>query len=160
MIRILKIALVLLLVSCEGKSGMEYDLSKISCSEEWYEISGWSAESKDYGKLKELADVRRRLFDESLEGLSKEERQAIENGEDPFSSAEKYEEAVSYSKKFVTSLKGIEYVDDVTIDYYHGDALVITVHTKKPVSWRVYRKDIPEVWKGVPVFVLQSRKNA
>lgn len=139
---------------------MNYDLSNISCSEEWYEVSGWTSESEDYGKLKELAEVRSRLFEESLEGLSKEEREMIEKGEDPFSNGENYEEAVSYSKEFVDRLKAIEYVGDVTIDYYHGNTLVLTVHLKLPINWRVYRKEIPEVWKGVPVFVLPSSENA
>lgn len=135
---------------------MDYDLSKISCSEEWHEISGWSSESEDHGKLKELAEVRTRLFEESLEGLSEKERAVIEKGADPFSKAEKYEEAVIYAKEFVKRLKTIEYVDEVTIDHYHGNTLVLTAHISKPVNWRIYRKEIPEVWKGVPVFIMQQ----
>ncbi len=159
MYRVLLTTFLIVLVSCSKDTGMNYDLSKITCSEEWYEVSGWTSESKDFAKLKELAEVRSRLFQESLEGLSPSERESIEKGEDPFSNAEKFEEAFSYSKEFVAQLNEIEYVKDVTIDYYHGDSLVLTAHLNKPIDWRVYREKIPEVWRGVPVFVLQPINN-
>ena len=137
---------------------MDYDLSEITCSEEWHELSGWTGEGDDFSKLSELAALRKRLRDESLQEMTREEREAYEAGEGPFSNVERFQEAVEYAAEIINEVESLDYVSVVSIDAYHGGTLVMTAHLNKLVDWRIYRKEIPEVWKGVPIFVLQPRE--
>ncbi len=122
------LATLLALVSCAERSDMEYDLDEITCSEEWYELSGWSAESEDVDKLLELAKLRKRLREESLQDMTEEEREAYEAGEYPFSSVARYEEALEYASEMIKEVESLDYVDVVSIDAYHGGSLVMTAH--------------------------------
>lgn len=137
---------------------MNYDLNELCCSEEWVEVSGWNAEVFDLSKHNELGKLRARLVEESLNELTHAERLSYENGSFPFFDAEKYEEALEFSSSKIKHIESIDYVERVSLDIYHGNSLVVTTWLNRDINWRVYRKEIPEVWKGVPIFVVNHHK--
>ena len=87
--------------------------------------------------------------------MTEAERYLYERGEDPFSDASRYEEALAYASDIIKAIERLAYVDVVTVDFYHADSLVMTACLNKQVNWRVCREELPEIWKGIPVFVLQ-----
>ena len=133
----------------------------ISCLEEWLEGKGWSLglpiaeqERLEAGFGAEYGNVRAALWERHYLSLDSAERALLDADTHPSCSWNFAEEAKSYLEELRAQIAGSGFITEVEMSYYHGNTIVFTVWLNRNLSWREYRKVIPEFYRGFQVFVV------
>jgi hypothetical protein len=130
------------------------DISLFKCTEEWLEAIGFPNGNLPMERIHELGEWRSHLWDEHYRTLSPEDRDLLDSDLHPCLDADRYDEALDFTKAFRESMEALDFVERVSLDLYHGNSLVLTVILNRKMHWKQYRKEIPELYRGVPVFTL------
>ncbi|MEJ2591355.1 MAG: hypothetical protein P8178_08140 [Candidatus Thiodiazotropha sp.] len=128
------------------------ELPRFSCIEEWLEAKGIRNGYIPKNLRAEYADIRSLIWNHHYQSLSEDDKALLDSGKHPCENAERYEAALEYVQPFIQDMALLNYVKKVSLDYYHGNTLVLTVHLERPMHWSEYRTDIPELYRGVQVF--------
>jgi hypothetical protein len=128
--------------------------------DEWLERKGWSLDLNPEAQVRleaqfisELAEVRAALWKRHYRSLTSAEKAMLDDDTHPSCSGDRATEAESYLKEFRKVVDTSGFVSRVTMDGYHGNTIVFTVHLNRCLHWRDYRKYIPEFYRGFQVFV-------
>ena len=130
------------------------DLSRFSCIEEWLEAKGITDGDVPNDLLSEYAGLRSQIWDRHYQSLSEADKALVDSEDHPCDNADRYEEALQFVQQFVQEVESRKFVKKVSLDYFHGHTLVLTVHLTRPMHWGEYRPEIPELYRGVQVFTV------
>ena len=128
------------------------ELSRFSCIEEWLEDKGIRNGNIPNKLRTEYADMKSMIWNHHYQSLSEDDKALLDSRNHPCENAGQYEMALEYVQPFIQKMDLLNYVKKVSLDYYHGNTLVLTVHLDRPMHWSEYRTDIPELYRGVQVF--------
>ncbi len=128
-----------------------------SCTEEWEEARGITDNDVSLKLLSERVDLRTIVWEKHFQSLPPAEQKLLKSDNHPSLSSRFARQAANYCELLKNTLASVDYVTDVTLGAYHGDMLVLTVQLNKKVSWQEYRADIPELFMGFQVFVMQPQ---
>jgi hypothetical protein len=139
----------------------DQDYTDISCVDEWLEQMGWSPDSNAEAQestearfMSEYAKVRAAMWERHYRTLSSAEKAMLDDDTHPSSSWDRAVEAEFYLEEFRKVVEKSGFVSRVTMDLYHGNTIVFTVHLNRELRWRDYRQHIPEFYRGFQVFVV------
>jgi len=139
------------------------DYTDVSCVEDWLERKGWSKDLPDEEQRRvedkfigEYSNVRAAMWKRHYESLDPADKASLDNETHPSYSWDRAAEAEIYLNEFRNKLGAAEFIANVTMAHYHGDTIVFTVSLNRDLSWREYRKVIPEFFRGFQVFVVDS----
>jgi hypothetical protein len=120
----------------------------------WYEHHGleWP-DDVPAEKRQEWLAVREAVWNRHYASLSPRTRALLAEGRHASDSWEHAEEAERYATALAERLEGVAYVRGVSVGFYHGDTLVLTVAVDGDVSWHEFGRDVPELFEGFQVFV-------
>lgn len=128
--------------------------------EEWMESESVPAslsDIKDTGRreklLTKMAELRKKLWQAHLDTLTADERAKIEKHRHPAQSWSRSAEAEEYLQAFRQSLASNQYIAEVRVDRYPCDRLVLAVMLKRNMMPSMYRKFVPNFFKGFEVRV-------
>lgn len=144
----------------------DQDYTDISCLDEWLEQKGWSLDLSPEAQeqvearfTSEYAKVRAALWERHYRSLSSAERAMLDDDTHPSCSWDRATEAESYLEEFRKIVEKSGFVSRVTMDVYHGNTIVFTVHLNRDLRWRDYREYIPEFYRGFQVFVIAPNRS-
>lgn len=122
-------------------------------SEEWFDAN---PAPYDGSALIELAGLRALIWEQHYGGLSSEVRLLLDSEKHPFMNPISREACYHFARAFIEEKKKLPFVEDVTVDAFHGGSAVLTVHLGTDMDWKSYASDIPEFWNGVRIMVVRS----
>ena len=142
----------------ESQKSEEY--SDVSCIEQWLERRGWSfdlpeeeQERLEKGFGDEYGKVRSAMWERHYESLNRAEQALLDTGAHPSFSSDRAAVAENYLTEFRKFAKA-DFVARIEMSPYHGNTIVFTAWLTRHLSWREYRKVIPEFFRGFQVFVV------
>jgi hypothetical protein len=123
----------------------------VVCLRQWWNEIGYPHGKVPLNMIDEEIAVRERLWKRHYESLSAEDKALVDSDAHPFFDAERYPQAVEFAKPFIEKVSALDYVKSASVDYYHGDSLVITVIFNRALTWQETIADVPEFYRGAKV---------
>ncbi|SRR6266404_7097105 len=98
-----------------------------------------------------FAACRQRMFAQHLRTLSRQERKDIQEGNHPSQHHAMSKQAQPYAEKLKLELSHLDWVEGVTLGYYHLDRLVLTVGLRYDPGRETVIKSLPFCFHGFEI---------
>ena len=145
------VLLFFILTACEPTPTMNDRTKDIVCLRQWWEEIGFPQGNVPVNMIDQEIAVKKQLWERHYQSLSTEDKALADSDAHPFFEAERYPQAVEFAKPFLERVSALDYVESASVDYYHGDSLVITVVFSRAATWQETIADVPDFYRGAKV---------